>query len=211
MTDWATLQACYGSAEEIPELLEALEPDPGSPVWEALWSQVCHQGTTYEASPYVLPYLADVGAGWKPTERVMPLVLAGAIVAAPETRLDGFENAAADLRRLALETVTARELDRRDRLYAMQALLALEGDRLWSNRLEGLNDGEFEVTCLHCGAGTLIRIPGDSERCAVEELPPLGARLRSFAINGGDEGLAELICELFGRKRCSECGRLMEN
>lgn len=62
--DWDRLGTCYGSASEIPELLEALEPDPAAPVWSALWGELYHQGDTYEASPYVLPFLAEASASW---------------------------------------------------------------------------------------------------------------------------------------------------
>lgn len=50
MTDWSQLSHAYGTAEDIPGLLDRLEPDPRSPVWNDLWSSLCHQGTVYTAS-----------------------------------------------------------------------------------------------------------------------------------------------------------------
>ena len=102
MTNWAALRDCYGSAEALPELLDALDPDPRAPVWSELCGRVCHQGTTYEASPYVLPALAKAAATWSAVGRGMPLALAGWIVSAPSTVVTGFEAVIQDLRDLAL-------------------------------------------------------------------------------------------------------------
>jgi hypothetical protein len=81
MTDWAQLNHAYGSAEDIPGLLEQAEPDSRSHVWNDLWSRLCHQGTVYSASYAALPELTRIARRWPATDRVMPLFLAGAIVA----------------------------------------------------------------------------------------------------------------------------------
>lgn len=206
MTNWAELRACYGSAEELPELLEALDPDPGAPVWGKLWGHVYHQGTTYEASPFVLPALANAAASWNAPGRPMPLSLAGAIVAAPDTVLTGFEASVKDLRELALDTVTAPELTANDRVYVMQALLAFEGDPIWGRELESLNDGEINGRCSSCDRELTIAIPGNIEPRPRDELPEPGARLITYAIRAGDVGLANRLCELFGWTECLECG-----
>ena len=129
MPNWRELKHAYGFAEDIPEIISALPPDPTSPAWEGLWSRVCHQGTTYSASPAVLPFLLSVTFNWSTTERVMPLTLAGAIVAAPQTNAEGYEETVDGLRTLALNTVNNPELSREDRIYVMQSALALRGDR----------------------------------------------------------------------------------
>ena len=61
--DWSLLSHAFGAADDLPEILSALSPDPSSEPWGELWGRVCHQGTTYTASPYVLPRLFGVG-GW---------------------------------------------------------------------------------------------------------------------------------------------------
>ncbi len=53
MTDWSRLAHAYGSAEDIPDLLDQLVPDPGADVWGELWSCTCHQ-LTARASPRFL-------------------------------------------------------------------------------------------------------------------------------------------------------------
>ena len=91
MPNWRELKHAYGSAEDIPEIISALTPDPTSPAWGDLWSRVCHQGTTYSASPAVLPFLLSVSSNWSITDRAMPLALAGSIVTAAQTIIDGYE------------------------------------------------------------------------------------------------------------------------
>src|SRR4029077_4807511 len=150
MPNWRELKHAYGSAEDIPEIISALTPDPVSPVWGDLWSRVCHQGTTYSASPAVLPFLLSISSNWSTTDRAMPLALAGSIVAAPQTILDGYEETVEGLRRLALETGENPELSRVYRIYVMQSVLAFQGDRLWGTVLDHLSDGEFPALCTAC-------------------------------------------------------------
>jgi hypothetical protein len=114
--NWNELRDAYGSAEDLPDLLADLEPDPKSPAWGELWGRVCHQGSTFSASPHVLPFLLAAAADWGPSGRVMPLVLAACIVAAPETDLDGYTSCVAQLRQLALETLAGDDLSRTDRI-----------------------------------------------------------------------------------------------
>jgi len=87
MTDWAQLAHAYGSAQDIPGLLEQAEPDVRSEVWTELWSRLCHQGTVYPASFAALPALTLLARHWSAADRAMPLILAGDIVANSKTRL----------------------------------------------------------------------------------------------------------------------------
>lgn len=152
MPDWSQLEHAYGSAEDLPEILAACARDPASSMWADLWSRVCHQGTTYSASPHVLPFLLEMATGWTPSRRVEPLFLAGCIVAAPDSFADDSEDVVGDLKELALETLNSRELNSTDRVHAMQAALSLGGETFWGEQLDGLNDGEFQGTCPACGA-----------------------------------------------------------
>jgi hypothetical protein len=117
MPNWRELKHAYGSAEDIPEIISALTPDSTSPAWEDLRSRVCHQGTTYSASPAVLPFLLGFASNWNATDRAMPLSLAASIVAAPQTILNGYEETVEGLRTLALGTLNNLGLSREDRIY----------------------------------------------------------------------------------------------
>ena len=59
---WAELRHAYGSAADLPALLQqaAVDARPGhSPhsAWFALWSALCHQGDAYTASLAAVPHL----------------------------------------------------------------------------------------------------------------------------------------------------------
>src|SRR5580700_2905302 len=125
--NWKELRDAYGSAEDLPDILVELEPDPKSPVWHELWGRVCHQGSTFSASVHVLPFLLNAASGWEPTSRAMPLALAGSIVWGLEAVLEDYEPCVEGLRLLALETLKASELTRIDRIYVMQSALAFQG------------------------------------------------------------------------------------
>jgi len=69
---WLELQDAYGSAQNIPSLLAAVEADP-SPKrdgeegpWFSLWSALCHQQTVYSASFAAVPHLLRIAgaASW---------------------------------------------------------------------------------------------------------------------------------------------------
>lgn len=58
---WAELQHAYGSAADIPSLLEALREMPSSAddaePWFTLWSSLAHQGDVYSASFAAVPHV----------------------------------------------------------------------------------------------------------------------------------------------------------
>src|SRR5258708_14424269 len=143
MTDWKKLRHAHGSAEDLPKILKEIKPDRKAPVWDELWQRVCHQGTTYSASPAILPFLLTTASGWAPSERAMALSLAGAIVAAKESNLAGYESSVEALHLLAVDTLKSRDLSPPDRASVMQSVLAMERDRLWGRVLDNLNQGEF--------------------------------------------------------------------
>ena len=64
--EWSALNHAYGSAENIPLLLSAVEKDPSprersdQEPWHSLWSGLCHQGTVYSASFAAVPHLLRI-------------------------------------------------------------------------------------------------------------------------------------------------------
>jgi hypothetical protein len=225
MPNWKDLGDAYGSAEDLPDLLAELEPDPRSPVWPELWGRVCHQSSTFSASPHVLPFLLKAASAWEPGSRAMPLALAGSIVAAPETVLDSYRSILEELRLLALDTLKSGELSRQDRIYVMQSALAFEGDRLWGHALDRLNDGEFSGVCpacqtdlcfvigqygVFCAVQNWVRNTGaprsDVHAVAADQLSGVGRRLHGLSVESGDSVLAEWICYVFGVSSCPNCG-----
>lgn len=61
--DWKLLQGCYETAEEMPNFLRALlSPSAKVRAWglEEVMSAVWHQGTVYEVSAAVIPFLYEL-------------------------------------------------------------------------------------------------------------------------------------------------------
>lgn len=57
---WAMLRHAYGEALDVPALLGSLtspDADARRAARESLYSNLCHQGTRYPASPYAIPFL----------------------------------------------------------------------------------------------------------------------------------------------------------
>jgi hypothetical protein len=229
MTDWKKLRHAQGSAEDLPKILKEIKPDRKAPVWDELWERVCHQGTTYSASPAILPFLLTTASGWAPSERAMALSLAGAIVAAKESDLAGYESSVEALRLLAVDTLKSRDLSRSDRVYVMQSVLAMEGDRLWGRVLDNLNHGEFSGLCSACRTDLYLAVGEfgffctteewvgnpDARRTPIlpgkaEELTPPGKWLCEVCVNSGDPALGEWICHLFGASTCPACGEPLD-
>jgi len=226
--DWKKLRHAYGSAEDLPELLEQLDPDRRSPVWKELWSRVCHQYSTYSASPYVLPYLLAAAREWKPEARVMPLTLAGGIVAAPETNLKGFAGVVEELGLLTRSTLDHAKVGSQERVYVVQAMMAFAGDRVWGRALERLNDGEFSAICPTCRKDLHVEL-GDKAYCSVEDWGS-GERAQRSAVNprppgsltgtglalytdlavSGNRKIASSICQVFGTAECPNCSQSIE-
>jgi hypothetical protein len=74
--DWGSLTHAYGSAEDIPDQLRALasaDPSTRARAHEELDSRVCHQGSRFEASEHVAPFLVDLASD--PTTPDRPGVL----------------------------------------------------------------------------------------------------------------------------------------
>jgi hypothetical protein len=97
-TDWTQLSHAYGSAGDIPALLDRIELAPTAELWNALWSSLCHQGSVYSASFAALPRLAAIAATQPGEQRVNALVLAGAIMAGAGVRTAEGEGCAGSTR-----------------------------------------------------------------------------------------------------------------
>ena len=219
MIDWSKLSHAYGSAEDLPEILADLEPDyRNCPAWGDLIGRVCHQGTTYSASPYVLPYLSELAASWTGEARVMPLFLAGSIVASSEFKIDGFTQEVEDLHFLAEEMLRSDEIDAMHRVYVVSATLTLGGDKLWGRAIEGLNDHWFSAKCPPCGSNVTFAIGThgffaslDFKRVPAHPilptagLTPRGQWLYDIFNDSNNRQQAEQIHYLFGTTTCPQC------
>jgi hypothetical protein len=227
MTDWSQLEHAYGTAEDIPGLLDRVEPDLRSRTWTEVWSRLCHQGTVYSASFAALPALAQKARDWSPADRVMPLILAGAIVGSTH-QAHGHVNAhrdyeaqIADMIGLTSEALQDPSVEETNYIYLLQALAEFEAIEVWNHYLEYLVDGEFEAFCPDCEAENTIVIgeegyfvAGDPDEDArpqpllpasVDALAGAARRLHTRALTDGHPLIAEKLTYLFGTAGCAYC------
>ncbi|WP_406109867.1 hypothetical protein [Kitasatospora purpeofusca] len=74
---WSSHSHAYGSAEDLPDLLRALagtDADAAREALSELYGSVLHQGTVYDASTVVVPFLAGLAAAGHRTEDVLLLL-----------------------------------------------------------------------------------------------------------------------------------------
>jgi hypothetical protein len=231
MTDWSQLEHAYGSAENVPALLDRLVPDPSAEVWGDLWSCLCHQATVYPASFAALPRLTKIAGSWAPADRAMILALCGSIVAGARQ-----SHGAGDVR-----TTYAAEIEELLRLtnesmrtpteegtfiYLLQAALAFENVPVWDTMLDALVQGEYELEhCPGCAAHLFVVIgargffvaSGDYARedgvpkgeltpTVPSELDDVARRSYDTANDLGQEDLASKLLYLCGNATCPDCG-----
>ncbi|MBD0708424.1 MULTISPECIES: hypothetical protein [unclassified Streptomyces] len=162
MTDWTKLSHAYGSAEDIPGLLERIASGREPGLWTDLWSALCHQGSVYPASFAALPRLADLTESEDRAQAVNALNLAGAIMAGaeqPGTAEDVRARHAATVARLLasvnrhLRTATGPT----EYIELLESMLGFEGVPGWSENLSwGIVNEEYEISCPGCGTDLYI-------------------------------------------------------
>lgn len=80
--DWKKLHHAYGTAEDVPNQLRALISHDAKQRDEALYAlhgNIWHQGTIYEATSRVVPFLWEILSGPEPCDRSGLAALIGAI------------------------------------------------------------------------------------------------------------------------------------
>lgn len=149
--DWSTLEHAYGSADDLPDLLRAAASEDEDVRQEAvheLYGTVWHQGTVYSATPYAVPFLAELAEGG-PGDRgdmlgLLACVVAGdshsggdaeavkagrrAVFALLPRLLRLVDDPDADVRRGLLRLVAACESEGRVALPVLNERLAHESD-----------------------------------------------------------------------------------
>lgn len=217
MTDWSKLTHAYGTAEDIPALLDRLATEPDDAGWSELWSALCHQGTTYPASYAALPRLADLAGRPEPLYSSQAVVLAGAIVADGGEEVRARFGAAVErLLRRANELLPSADDD--TYAYLLEAVLAFEGVADWQDTLAwGVAGEEYEVECASCGVnltisvadGTCTEEGGEStvtRPASAERLEGSERRAHDLATAHGKPRVARVLLHLYGKATCPACG-----
>ncbi|MFF4318223.1 hypothetical protein [Streptomyces sp. NPDC001568] len=233
MTDWSQLSHAYGSAEDIPALMDRIVSEPDAELWSSLWSALCHQGSVYSASFAALPWLAGVAAGDDGEQAVSALTLAGAIVegadqphGAGDVRAERAGEISTLLSRANEHLRKASE--RRKYIDLLEAVLSFEGVLDWSEALAwGLAMEEFEIPCPDCQAMLFIVVgecgffstsgdyalsDADVAKTPLRPADPGGLegiarRLHEVAVTDGQREVAEALTFVFGDATCPDCER----
>ncbi|MCY0939563.1 hypothetical protein [Streptomyces sp. H34-S4] len=233
MTDWSQLNHAYGTAQDIPGLLDAMSPDPQDACWNALWSRLCHQGGVCSASYAALPALANAARKWSATERRMPLYLAGAIVASIDRPDEGEDpylshpGEIAELRKLTEEALRDPELiaDPRSYVQLLGTLLNFEGVEVWGEQIDGLNGEEYELPCPACETENFVVFGEHGYFSTTDDmymnhtpakqfplqpqdpsaLQGLPGRLHTRILADGHPDLAHKLTYVFGTALCADC------
>ncbi|OSZ62130.1 hypothetical protein OQI_01610 [Streptomyces pharetrae CZA14] len=231
MTDWSRLHHAYGTAEDIPSLLDRAGSDPQDSSWDDLWSRLCHQGTVYSASYAALPALTEMARRWTPPDRQAPLHLAGSIVASTDRPYGAedprvtYASAMAELAQLTEEALRLPGLASTDYVDLLSTLLSFQGVEVWCEQLDGLNDEEYEVPCPACGSENFIvfgkygffstidsmymksttarKVPLQPQ--APSSLEGLAQRLHNRALADGHPDIAHKLTYVFGTAQCADC------
>lgn len=231
MTDWSHLSHAYGSAGDIPALLDRIASESNVDRWNDLWSALCHQGSVYSASFAALPWLAGVAGSEDRAQAVNALTLAGAIMAG-SAQPHGAGNVRA---RYAAEVesllaVVNQHLraapDRTEYAYLLEAMLSFEGVVSWSEDLAwGLVNEEYEVSCPGCQvalfvvigepgffstSGDYARSEADAKKIPLRPANPavmdgIGRRLHDIALTDGHPEVAHAMTCIFGDATCPDC------
>ncbi|MGW2762851.1 hypothetical protein [Streptomyces sp. NPDC001275] len=233
MTDWSRLHHAYGTAEDVPGLLDGASADPQSPAWDELWSRLCHQDTVYSASYAALPALTQMARQWSTPDRQAPLYLAGSIMVSTDRPHDGkdprvtYASEISELIRLTEEALQDSTLADAPGTYIdlLATLLSFQGVEVWGEQLEGLNEGEYEVSCPTCASENFIVLGEDGffsttdsmymKQSAARKVPlqprssealdGLARTLHSRALADGHPDIAHKVTYVFGDAQCAEC------
>ncbi|GAB2467666.1 hypothetical protein [Streptomyces incanus] len=233
MTDWSRLHHAYGTAEDIPGLLDGASTDPQSPAWDELWSRLCHQDTVYSASYAALPALTRMARQWSTPDRQAPLYLAGSIMVSTDRPHDwkdprvAYASEISELIRLTEEALQDPTLADAPGTYIdlLATLLSFQGVEVWGEQLDGLHVGEYEVSCPACASENFIVLGEDGffsttdsmymeqpgarkvplQPRSSEALDGLARTLYSRALADGHPDIAHKVTYVFGDAQCAEC------
>lgn len=228
MIDFDGLTHAFGSADDVPAKLDALEALEVLPSrWQdeplgSLWDALCHQTSTFDASYAALPRLVAIVEERPADQRAATLHLVGSIAAWQErgagvpaelrAPYDAARQRAADVIEQTVREAPPTTL--RGELLWLADLVACRGPASLGRALMALESGEFDVLC-PCGHRETL---GVSE--VGIEIAPLVWRLRPSVDRpaAATERWGELagslrleagrrvVAELGGSLECPSCG-----
>ena len=132
---WALLRHAFGSASDVPALLQAAAGPSGGRdrAWAQLWDRLCHHGSVYSASAAAVPDLTRLACddSLRPADRAQATSLIAAIAdgssyLAVHGPVQPGRFSAAEREQLSVEQGWVQDARRAAREYAPQILQRLE-------------------------------------------------------------------------------------
>ncbi|MFD4637478.1 hypothetical protein ACFWN2_09215 [Lentzea sp. NPDC058436] len=209
MTDFSVLHHAYGTAENVPALLDRAATGDQE-AWTELWSSLCHQGTSYSASYAALPHLAAMN-------NADAVLLAAGIIADGGDETVRAEHATSITTLQATASALLPDADEDTYSYLLEGLLVLEGVLDAADVLSwGMSDEEYEVECPECETPMYIVIGDGVSRTEEDEERPLrpadpakldgvGRRVCETADAHGQSKAVRVFRHFFGQATCPAC------
>lgn len=159
---WKKLSHAYGSAEDVPDLIEQLRAAPPpetyeSEPWFSLWSALCHQSDVYAASYAAVPHIVEIAATKPHQHRLCHLSFVAAVEAcrhrksAPRIPADlqsAYSSALERAARLILESLI-QDWDEKGYAVLLGAYAVVQGQPRLGNAIMELPE---ESSCPECDA-----------------------------------------------------------
>ncbi len=216
---------CYGDVDRVPELLERVELEDNTEVWEELgYRLVLEHDLVFPAGFAALPRLVRLAP-----RSAQARELAGTILRRAaghhgrDDLLADCADAITEFRKLLDRHLQTRPADY---LETFLDLLAAKKQYHWSAVLGDFTDDFYHLACPHCAVEVTIAIGdhgrysairdwhlGDVNRRSLrpaspEELPGIGRWMHETAVRDGHAALADGIAHLFGKAECPHCASI---
>jgi hypothetical protein len=226
---WNTLRDAYGSAADIPALIDDWTQAPSQKLMDKLWSRLCHQGTVYSASFAAIPLLVRACPTLQPKDRRSALLLISAILASSDRFGDAKPDPATAeltpaLRQMIDTSMGDADIDVGEFPYLLQAAAAFYGDTFWGSCLGLLADEEFPGRCPKCDGEIFLAIGQSGYFASAEDytrnlsahrvpiapasegsMPTSGAWLHKQAAQHAQAETANGVAHVFGTTSCPTC------
>ncbi len=170
--DWSSLSHAYGPATDVPDLLRSLwDPERAPDAYHALFCNIWHQGTVYEATAPAVPFLLAVALSPDAPNRVDALVLLRSI-AGGTSYIGVHRSSFTSFQAETAEQATGRDRQQRqEQVWVDAAYAAVATERAG---LLGLVRGDLDPDVPTAAAYVLGALPGHAD----DLLPELRHLLR---------------------------------
>jgi hypothetical protein len=226
MTNWSTLKHAYGSAEQLPSLIQSWI-DAGTDKHD-LFGHLFHQGTVYSASFEAIPLLLDVRRKLPGEEGRLALTLIGAIWSSTDRHEDAKPSPNVNLLLPHIEALTIAAMEEKDLKedelpYLMLAVAAFRNETFWVTQLNKMDAGEFYGICPECEMDLYVVLGNNNfvtheeyvlnaraqrnpiAPCVETQLPDFGQWLFGKAMYLHRNDLAACFLQMFGHASCTAC------